>query len=673
MTKKEVEKRIEQLTELINFHREKYHTEDAPEISDEAYDSLLRELDQLEKDFPEFAKKDSPTQKVGGAVLASFKKVTHKNRQWSYGNIFNNDDLQDWEKKIHRFTEKAGFNPKDLEYCLELKIDGLKIIADYEKGVLKQVATRGDGRVGEDITLQAKTIQSLPHVLKEPITCTAVGEAWMRKGDLEDINKEREKEGLPPFANPRNAGAGSLRQLDPRVTAKRNLQTFMYALDIQDGGESPKTQEEELMMLKKLGFSINGAFRVCGSTGCIQEYYDHWNDIHKNEDYGVDGVVININSKEVCVAVGYTSKAPRYGVAYKFKSEEATTVVEDIHVQIGRTGALTPVAWLRPTLVDGSVVSRATLHNQDEIDRLGVRIGDTVIIKKAGDIIPEVVRAVEDLRTGKEKKFSIEKYAAKNGWDIEKGETASDTSSVAWYLKNKKHPAIVLENLTHFVSKKGMNIVGFGEKIVEKFFELGLVSERADIYTLTKGDILPLESFKEKSAQNLIDAIEESKKVSLARLLFALGIRHVGEETARLLAGKFADIEKIRTASVEELAEIDGVGFTVAESLVSWFGNKENKKELDDLLAHLDIQSEHVSSLPQTFSGKSFVVTGTLESMSRDEAKEEVLKRGGRVSSSVSLKTDFVVAGEKPGSKYDKAKELGVEILDEGAFGQMLT
>ena len=672
MKEKDAEKRIEQLTELINFHREKYHTKDAPEISDEAYDSLLRELEQLEKDFPGFAKKDSPTQKVGGTVLASFKKVTHKNRQWSYGNIFNNDDLVEWEKKIHRFTEKAGFDPKDLDYCLEMKIDGLKIIADYENGLLKQVATRGDGRVGEDITLQAKTIKSLPHVLKEPLTCTAVGEAWMRKDDLEDINKEREKEGLPTFANPRNAGAGSLRQLDPRVTARRNLQTFMYALDIQDGAENPKTQEEELLMLKKLGFSINGAFEVANSIDRIQKYYEHWNELHGLEPYGVDGVVINVNSKEVSEAIGYTSKAPRYGVAYKFKSEEATTVVEDIHVQIGRTGALTPVAWLRPTLVDGSVVSRATLHNQDEIDRLDVRIGDTVIIKKAGDIIPEVVRVVEDLRTGKEKKFSIEKYAAKNGWAVEKGETASDTSSVAWYLKDKKHPAIVLENLIHFVSKKGMNIVGFGERIVEKFFELGLVSERADIYTLTKGDILPLESFKEKSAQNLIDAIEESKKVGLARLLFALGIRHVGEETARLLAVEFKSIEALRGASVEELSEIDGVGSTVAESLVSWLSNKENKKELDDLLQHLEIEKEAASTVEQVFAGKVFVVTGTLGSLSRDEAKEEILKRGGKVSSSVSSKTDYVLVGEKPGSKYDKAKDLGVDILTEEEFKKMI-
>ncbi len=668
MTKKDASKRIEQLTELINFHREKYYTKDAPEISDEAYDSLLRELEELEQEFPELKKKDTPTEKVGGDALAKFKKVKHKNRQWSYGNIFNKEELVDWEKKIHRFSSKEGFDPKTVEYCLELKIDGLKVIAEYEKGNLVQVSTRGDGTVGEDITLQAKTIESLPHVLKEPVDCIAVGEAWMRKGDLEGINKDREKNGLPLFANPRNAGAGALRQLDPRETAKRKLQTFMYALDVRGGGDKPKTQEEELLMLKKLGFAINGAYRVCNSVDCIQEYYDHWSSIHRNEEYGVDGVVININQKNICEKIGYTAKAPRYGVAYKFKSVEATTVVEDIHVQIGRTGALTPVAWLRPTLVDGSTVSRATLHNQDEIDRLGLRIGDTVIIKKAGDIIPEVVKVLTEMRTGKEKKFSIEKYAAKNGWEIKKGETASDATSVAWYLKDKSHPAIVLENLVHFVSKKGMNIVGFGEKIIERFFELGLVTERADIYTLTKGDILPLEQFKEKSAQNLIDAIEESKKVSLARFLFALGIRHVGEETARLLAGEFKTIESLRSKSAEDLSVVDGVGDTVAESLFSWFKDKENKKEFDDLLKYLNIEKESTSELPQIFEGKTFVVTGTLPSLSRDEAKEEILKRGGKVSSSVSAKTDYLLAGDKPGSKFDKAKDLGVEILGEKSF-----
>ncbi|MFT5360205.1 MAG: DNA ligase (NAD+) [Candidatus Paceibacteria bacterium] len=673
MTKKDTEKRIEKLTELINFHREKYHKEDAPEISDEAYDSLLSELDSLEQEFPEFKKKESPTDQVGGSVLAEFKKVTHKNRQWSYGNIFNKEELVDWEKKIHRFTEKADFDVRKLEYCLELKIDGLKIIAEYEGGLLKQVATRGDGRVGEDVTLQAKTIQSLPHVLKDKIDCVAVGEAWMRKSDLDQINKEREKAGQAVFANPRNAGAGALRQLNPRETAKRKLQTFMYALDISKGDENPETQDKELLKLKKLGFSINEAYKVCNNTDCIQKYYEHWNDIHKNEEYGIDGVVININQKKVNKSIGYTAKAPRYGVAYKFKSVEATTIVEDIHVQIGRTGALTPVAWLRPTIVDGSTVSRATLHNQDEIDRLGLKIGDTVIIKKAGDIIPEIIRVVEDLRTGGEKKFSIEKYAKKQGWNIEKGETASDAFSVAWYLADKSHPAIVLENLIHFVSKKGMNIVGFGQKIVERFFEIGLVTERADIYTLTEGDILSLDQFKDKSAKNLIEAIERSRDVSLTKLLFSLGIRHVGEETARLLSGRFKTMNEIMNKSVGELSDVDGVGETVADSLVSWFKNKENKKEIENLLKYIKIEKEINLDVNKSFNGKTFVITGTLKKLSRDEAKDEIQKRGGKVSSSVSAKTDYLLAGDNPGSKYDKAKDLGVEILNESSFRDLLT
>lgn len=672
MKEKDAKKRIEQLTSLVEFHREKYHKEDTPEISDEAYDSLLRELEELEELFPQFKTNQSPTEKVGGSVLAVFKKVSHKNRQWSYGNIFTKEDLIEWEKRIHRFVEKEGIDTKGIEYCLELKIDGLKIIAEYKDGILVEVATRGDGRVGEDVTLQAKTIQSLPHVLKQKIDCIVVGEAWMRKSDLVEINNERTKQGLPLFANPRNAGAGALRQLDPKETAKRNLQTFMYALDVRSGEDKPKTQEEELLMLKKLGFSINGAYKICDGLECIESHYEEWNKIHHNQEYGIDGLVININQKNICEALGYTAKAPRYGVAYKFKSVEATTVVEDIHVQIGRTGALTPVAWLRPTLVDGSMVSRATLHNQDEIDRLDIRIGDTVIIKKAGDIIPEIVKVLTELRTGSEKKFSIEKYASKHGWEIEKGETASDESSVAWYLKNKNHPAIVLENLIHFVSKKGMNIVGFGEKIVERFFELGLVSTRSDIYTLKKGDILSLEQFKEKSAQNLIDAIEKSKNTTLSKFLFALGIRHVGEETARLLAEEFENMESLVSKTVEELSIVDGVGVTVAESIVSWFGDKENKKELEEILSYINIGGKVASDVPQVFDGKTFVITGTLDSMSRDEAKEEILQRGGKVSSTVSSKTNYLLAGENPGSKMDKARELGVEILSEIDFRKMI-
>jgi len=672
MNKKDAEKRINQLTALIHIHREKYHTQDAPEISDEAYDSLIAELADLEDQFPDLKSKESPTQAIGGSVLSGFQKVTHRNRQWSYDNIFDDAGLVAWQEKIHRFVEKAGFDVGDISYCSELKIDGLKIIAEYKKGQLVQVATRGDGRVGEDITMQAKTIESLPHVLREPVDCIAVGEAWMRKSDFRAINEEREKSGLPLFANPRNAGAGALRQLDANITKHRNLQTYMYALDVIDGGDRPTTQAEELLMLKKLGFSINGAFKVHSTLDSIRAYYTHWDRIHDNEEYGVDGVVININQKDVCAALGYTAKAPRYGIAYKFTAEEATSIVEDIHVQIGRTGALTPVAWLRPTRVDGSMVSRATLHNQDEIDRLGLRIGDTVIIKKAGDIIPEVVRVLTELRTGKEKEFSIENYAKSHGWDITKGETGTETESVAWYLKDKKHPAIILENLQHFVSKKGMNVVGFGEKIVERFFELGMVSQRSDMFTLTKGDILPLPQFKETSVTNIIEAIEASKDVTFAKFLFALGIRHVGEETARVIALRYKNPKELLTASKEELAMIPGIGDTVADSLVDWFTDTENREEFDRLLGYIRIKDEGPSLTNHPFGGKTFVLTGTLAEFSRDDAKEMILTRGGKVSGSVSPKTDYLLAGTDPGSKYDNAEKLGIKILSESEFKQML-
>lgn len=673
MTEKEAKKRIDSLIKEIEKHSFLYHTKDAPEISDEAYDALLKELGHLEEKFPKLKRLDSPTQKVGGKILEGFEKVRHTVPQWSYDNIFNFEEILAWEKKVNRFIEKAGGLQDDkLDYIVELKIDGLKVVLTYDGGEFILGATRGDGEVGEDITENLKMVRNIPNKIKDKRNFVAVGEAWIKKSDLEKINKERERDGLPKYANPRNLAAGTLRQLDTSVVAKRNLQTFIYDIEFPNLSidRKIKTHKEELDFLKSLGFNVNKDYKLCKNAKEIEDFYKSW--VHKKEsqEYGIDGVVIKINSKRICETLGYTAKSPRFGVAYKFPAEEVTTVVEDIVVQIGRTGALTPVAHLKPVSVAGSTVSRATLHNQDEIDRLDVRIGDTVIIRKAGDIIPEVVSVLKDLRTGKEKKFSIEDFAKRHKWEIVK-ERVGKNDSAAWYIKDKNLPAIRLENLIHFVSKKGMNIVGLGEKIVEFLVEEGMVTERKDIFELKFGDIEGYEGFKEKSINNLLNSIKNSRDVELSKFIFSLGIRHVGEETAELLAKRFKTINNLRKATVEDLEKIDGVGDVVARSVVSWFANKDNSLELDGLLQYVKPKhSDEATSLK--LLGKVFVLTGTLSNMSRDEAKERIKASGGKVSSSVSKNTDYVVVGADPGSKFTDAQKLGVKILNENEFEKIL-
>lgn len=673
-------RRIENLRSEIEKHGRLYHTLDAPEISDEAYDALVRELLDLEKAFPELAQ-GSPTQKVGGKILEGFQKVKHVVPQWSYDNIFDFDELRGWEEKVKRFIEKSGGLKDDvLDYIVELKIDGLKVVLTYDRGEFVLGATRGDGEVGEDITENLRVVKNIPDTVPDQRNFVAIGEAWMKKSDLTKINKERAKENLPPYANPRNLAAGTLRQLDTSMVAGRNLQTYVYDVEFPDlsSDRKIKTHAEELEFLTKQGFNVNKTWKLCKNINEIEKHYQSWIHKRESEEYGIDGLVIKINSKRICETLGYTAKSPRFGVAYKFPAEEVTTVVEDIVVQIGRTGALTPVAHLRPVVVAGSTVSRATLHNQDEIDRLDVRIGDTVIIRKAGDIIPEVLQVLIDLRTGKEKKFSIVEYAKKHNLEIEKGKSGPSTSlgtskdSVAWYVKDKNHAAIKLENMIHFVSKKGMNIVGMGEKIVEFFMEQGLVTERKDIYELEAGDMTGLEGFKEKSIQNLLEAIKESRNVSLSKFIYSLGIRHVGEETAELLANEFKTIANLRKATFEKLEAVEGVGGVVAQSIIDWFADKENAREVDELLRYLKIQKVE-GRIQNTLSGKIFVLTGTLATMSRDVAKAKIKSLGGKVSSSVSKETSYVVAGTDPGSKYDNALKLGVEILDEKAFEKLLT
>jgi len=679
MDKKQAEKRIKTLRKEVQKHIDLYHTKDTPEISDETYDALVRDLLDLENKFPEF-KKESPTEKVGGKILEGFKKVKHSVPQWSYDNIFGFDELLAWQEKIKRFIEKEGLGKEKLEYIVELKIDGLKVVLTYENGKLVLGATRGDGEVGEDITENIKMIKNIPEKVSAKDTFVAIGEAWIKKSDLVKINKQREKENLPLYANPRNLAAGTLRQLDTSAVAKRDLQTFVYDIEFPEKtkDEKIKTHEEELIFLKKQGFYVNKDFRLCKSVEDIEKVYEAWAKKRDKEEYGIDGLVIKINSKKICEALGYTAKAPRFAVAYKFPAEEVTTKVLDINVQIGRTGALTPVAHLEPVRVAGSTVSRATLHNQDEIDRHDLRIGDTVIIRKAGDIIPEVVSVFKNLRTGKEKKFSIIEFAKKHDWEIVKekvghaGSRASNPDSAAWYIKDKKNAVIKREEMIHFVSKKGMNIVGLGDKIVEFLMDEGLVTERKDFFELKAGDIEGFEGFKEKSINNLLESIKESRKVVLSKFIYSLGIRHVGEETAELLAKRFRTFGKFQKAKFEELEQIEGVGEVVAKSIVDWFENKDNQIELKGLLPFLQIQKLENSG-GNKFAGMTFVLTGTLANMSRDEAKKKIKDLGGKVANSVSKNTTYVVAGEDPGSKYNEAKKLGVEILNEDGFGKLLS
>lgn len=667
MKKNEVEKRIQELRLLLEHHRYLYHTLDAPEISDEIYDSLLRELDSLEKEFPEFDHPMSPTHRVGGEPIAEFQKVKHEISQWSYDNVFSLDELFAWEKKLLNILEKEDIKKRPT-YVAELKIDGLKIVLTYEKGVLVRAATRGDGEVGEDITENIKTVRSIPLFLSEPISMTVIGEAWIDKRDLEKINKERVRENLPVYANTRNLAAGTLRQLDPSIVAKRNIHIFAYDIEGIEKKPSFDSQWEELLLLKKLGFEVNNDSKQCSSLEQVEKVYQEWIDRRHNESYGIDGLVIKVNEQDLCERLGYTAKSPRFGIAYKFPAEEVTTVLRAITLQVGRTGAITPVAELDPVRVAGSLVKRATLHNREEIERLDVRVGDTVSLRKAGDVIPEIFDVITSLRPKNAKKFVMPGTCPSCGSLLKNEHSVSGDESVALYCKNKNCPAKHRENIIHFVSRKALNIDGLGEKILETFIDLGLIHTYADIFRLKQVDIEGLPGFAEKSAQNLIEGIKKSRKQPFDRFLYALGIRHVGEETARLLAAHIRKPENVYTISETEIENIYGTGKTVAKSFVSWFKDEKNKKAYDDVLQYLHIEPFAVENVSTTLAGKTFVLTGTLEKFSREKAGEEIRKRGGVVTSTVSSKTSYVVAGENPGSKLDEALKKGVSVLNEAQF-----
>lgn len=657
---KEVQERYKKLKETIERHSYLYHTLDKPEISDTAYDSLLTELSILEEKYPSLKNTKTPTERVGGEILKEFKKVNHEVRQWSYDDVFDFEELKKWEEKIKNFIRKESLENEKLEYCCELKIDGLKIVLTYENGSFIRGATRGDGLIGEDVTLNVKTIESIPLSISDKNKIVVSGEAWISKKTLEKINKERKKQGEPLYANTRNLSAGSLRQLDPKMTRERNLDSFIYDIDFLENKEV-KTQEEELLTLKKLGFKINENFKIFEKIEDIEKFYQNWVKKRNSLDYELDGIVIKINSRKIQNALGFTAKSPRWGVAYKFPAEQVTTVVEDIVLQVGRTGVLTPVAHLRPVLVAGSTVSRATLHNEDEIKRLDVRIGDTVILQKAGDVIPDIVSVLKDLRTGKEKEFVWPKKVLQCGGD---GSIERVPGQSAWRCVYKNSFEQQKRKFHHFVSKSALNIDKVGPKIVDIFLEEGLVSEYSDLFSLKKGDLLSLPRFGEKSVDNILLSIEKSKNTTLQKLLVGLSIPQVGEDTARDLAIKFKDVDSLISARYEDLEKMNGIGPIIAKSVTDFFADKENKKILKNLLKYLIIEKVKEAK-SNKLKGKTFVVTGTLKSFSRDEVKEKIRELGGSVSESVSKETSYVIVGENPGSKYEKAQELGVPILGE--------
>lgn len=661
-------KRLTQLRETVAHHQKRYHEQDAPEISDEAYDALVEELQKLELLVE--GKVSKVATAVGGAVSEAFAKVTHKARQWSFDNVFDEGELVEWEARVARLLRDADAK-ENPSYVCEHKIDGLKLVIEYEKGILVRAATRGDGEVGEDVTHTARTIKTLPQTLKHPVSLLCVGEVWLADKELERINTERVVASEAVFANPRNAAAGSLRQLDPEVARRRNLSLTVYDLDLLDVRNTklsvPETQMEELKLLASLGLPTDKYTRHCKSVKEIQDFYDSWKEKRDILVHGIDGVVIKVNEVSLQKVLGYTAKAPRFGVAYKFPAVEATTVVEDIQLQVGRTGVITPVAHLRPVRIDGSTVSRATLHNEDNIARLDVRVGDTIILRKAGDIIPEIVSVIMSLRPAKSKPYKFPTHVAECGGD---GAIERIPGEAAYRCVSRDSGVLHRQRLYYFVGKTAMNIAGVGPKIIDAFLDNGLISTHADLFTLTAGDIKDLPGFKDKSAENIITAIDAVRTVPLHRFLVGLSIDNVGEETARLLADRFGSVAALRAATVSDIASIYGIGDVVAESIHSWFQNKAHLHMVDELLRYVTPQAEKAVSA--SLEGKTFVLTGTLTQFSRDDAKEEIQKRGGKVSGSVSKKTDYVVVGVEAGSKADEAKRLGVAMLDETAFLKLI-
>lgn len=655
-----IKQRIDELVDVLNYHSDLYYINDAPEISDFDFDLMMNELKGYEKKHPDLIRADSPTQRVGGKVSENFEKVTHRVALESLNDVFSFEELYDFDRRI-----KLKY--PDAEYCVETKIDGLSVSLEYENGIFIRGATRGDGRVGENITDNLKTVKSIPLSLKKAVGQIVVrGEVFMSKPAFLELNERREALGEPLFANPRNAAAGSLRQLDSSVTSSRNLDMFVFNLQYSSEGQALK-HSETLEYMRSLGFKIIDGYKVVKS---IEEVITEINRVGEKRTelpYDIDGIVIKVNDLSQRAELGSTSKAPRWAVAYKYPPEQKETTLIDIIINVGRTGVLTPNAVLRPVRLSGSTVSRATLHNEDYIKDKDIRIGDRVIVQKAGDIIPEIVRSLPEKRSGNEKVFIMPDSCPVCGALVVREEGA-----VAARCTGAECPAQLVRNIIHFASRDAMDIEGLGPAVVQQLVDGKLIETAADLYRLNAQDVAQMDRMGDKSAQNLIEAIDTSKDRGLARLIYAFGIRQVGQRAAKILAKRFQTLNNLMVAEENELVLIDEIGEITAKSLTEWFSQSQSK-DLIEKLSETGIKMEYIEEeIDNRFEGKTFVVTGTLESFKRDEVEELIEKFGGRCSSSVSKKTDYVLAGEDAGSKLAKARELGVKVLDEAEFMEMI-
>nr|WP_090403460.1 NAD-dependent DNA ligase LigA [Enterococcus malodoratus] len=653
------EKRSAELRDELNQYAHEYYVQDQPSVEDFVYDKKYQELVEIETEYPDLITPESPTQRVGGIVLEGFEKVVHDIPLYSLNDVFSKEELIAFDERV----KKAVGHP--VSYCCELKIDGLSISLKYEQGVFVQGATRGDGTVGENITENLKTVKSIPLRLKEPLSIEVRGECYMPKASFVKLNKQREEDGKEVFANPRNAAAGSLRQLDTRVAAKRNLSTFLYTL-ADFGPLESTTQDHALNEMSRLGFRTNPEHRVCETIDEVWEYIENFHETRDELSYEIDGIVIKVNEFDLQDELGFTVKAPRWATAYKFPPEEAQTTLLDIDWTIGRTGVLTPTAIMEPVRLAGTTVGRASLHNSDYIEKKDIRLKDTILVYKAGDIIPEVSRVILDKRPE-----DSEPYPIPTKCPICGSELVHLDEEVALRCINPKCPAQIKEGLSHFVSRNAMNIEGLGPRVLAQMFDKGLVSDVADLYALDKDQLLTLDKIKDKSAENILQAIDASRENSVERLIFGLGIRHVGAKAAGILAEHFGSLEAMSKGTKEEIVSLNTIGETIADSVVTYFENEEVHELMQELvdrgvnLEYKGIRQSQLAEIESPFKDKTVVLTGKLVEYTREKAKEEIQNLGGKVTGSVSKKTDIVVAGEDAGSKLTKAQNLGVEVWDE--------
>ncbi|MFU2418378.1 NAD-dependent DNA ligase LigA [Peptacetobacter sp. AB800] len=660
MGKEDIKLQIDNLIDKINYHSDKYYNQDTPEISDFEYDMLMKELIKLEAENPEFKRVDSPSNRVGGVALDKFDQVTHKNPMLSLSNAYSAEDLRDFDRRVKEMTDG------DVEYVVEFKIDGLSVGITYENGEFKSAATRGNGIIGEDISKNAMTIKSIPLKIDDKREIIVRGEVYISKENFEKVNEYQEEHDLQVFANPRNLAAGSLRQLDSKLTAKRPLDIFVFNLENINELDGIDTHSDSLEYLKKLGFSVSENYKICKSIDEVIEFIEYWTENRGSLKFDIDGMVVKVNNIEQRNEMGFTAKSPRWAIAYKFPAERKKSKILDIEVEVGRTGTITPTAILEPVRLAGTSVSRATLHNEDFIREKDIKLFDHVIVQKAGDIIPQIVEVVKEDRTGDEKDFVMPSVCPECGEPTVRLEGEAAVKCI-----NISCPAQIRRGMIHFVSREAMDIDGMGESIITLFLKEGLIKDVSDIYYLKKEQIVPLERMGEKSADNLIKAIEKSKSNDLWRLINGLGIRFVGVKGAKILASNFSSLDEIMNADVERLQQLEEFGSIMSESVVKFFREEQNLaviQKLKEAGVNTEAGEDKSEGIPQLFEGMKIVLTGTLPTLKRNQAKEIIELRGGKATSSVSKTTTFVLAGEEAGSKLTKANDLGIKVIDEEMF-----